>query len=169
MWTCCCNDNNSGGGNLNTDFVDKSSIATATVSGDSNQPNTIQTLTPLRTSTGLLIVGDTIVNNIGGDYVEVDVHEYFQQNQNAGFARINPELELLKNGVVVDRSASAYQRHATGHDSSSNGISYVDRNPSVGDVWSLRSQQGSGQNDVLNIDLGSISVIVVEKIEVYKP
>ena len=146
--------------------VDQSFVAKANVTGDANQPNVIQTLASQRADAGLTIAGNVITNNIGGDYVEIDVVEYFQQNNNAAYQRINPELQLLKNGAVVATSASGYQRHATGHDSSSNSIGYVDHNPAVGDTWQLRSQQGSTQNDVLNIDIGRFSVTVTEKVTV---
>lgn len=155
--------------NYGTAVVDRSSIATAGVTGDANQPNVIQTLTQTRADTGLTIAGNAVTNSIGGDYVEIHAQEYFQQPQAATFARINPELELLKNGAVVATSASGYQRHATGHNSSSNSISWTDPNPAAGDTYQLRSQQGSNQNDILNIDLGTLSVKVVEKVNVLIP
>lgn len=157
------------GSSSGTTQVDRSSIATADVSGDSNQPNLIQTLTQTRADTGLTIAANTVTNNIGGDYVEIHAQEYFQQPQSGLFARINPELELLKNGAVVATSASGYQRHATQHRSSSNSISWVDPNPTIGDTYQLRSQQGSQQDDVMLIDLGTMSVKVVEKVTVLTP
>ncbi|UJH67336.1 hypothetical protein [Allomuricauda sp. SCSIO 65647] len=146
--------------------VDQSFMAKASVSGDSNQPNTILTLTTLRTDTGWSINSNRATFNDTADYVEIDAMAYMDQPQSGTYARINPVLELLKNGTVVARSASGYQRHATSHRSSSNTISYIDHNPSSGDEYYLRAQQGSSQNDVLNIDLGHFDLIAVKKVTV---
>ncbi len=85
---------------------------------------------------------------------------------NGGYARINPELELLKNGTVVATSASGYQRHVVGHTSSSNTIAWVDPDPNTGDYYELRAQQGATQNDVLNISKGHFDAVATKKKEV---
>jgi len=149
-----------------TIMVDQSFLAKASVTGDSNQPNQILTLTSQRTDMGWTISGNQVVFNDNADYVEINAMAYMQQNQSNTYARINPVLELLKNGIVVARSASAYQRHGSGHDSSSNTISYVDHNPISGNIYQLRAQQGSSQNDILNIDLGHFDLIAVKKASV---
>ncbi|MEA1879963.1 MAG: hypothetical protein U9N11_04910, partial [Campylobacterota bacterium] len=149
-----------------TVMVDQSFLAKASVTGDSNQPNLILTLASQRVDAGWSISGNKAIFNDTADYVEINAMAYMQQNTSGAFERINPELELLKNGVVVAKSGSGYQRHYTGHDSSSNTITYVDHNPSSGDTYELRAQQGSNQNDVLNIDLGHFDLIAVKKVSV---
>lgn len=146
--------------------VDQSFLAKASVTGDSNQPNLILTLTSQRTDTGWSISGNQAIFNDSADYVLINAMTYMQQNVSNAFARINPELELLKNSIVVAKSSTGYQRHNSGHDSSSNTITYVDHNPSSGDIYQLRAQQGASQNDVLNIDLGHFDLIAVKKVSV---
>ena len=132
-------------------------MAAATVTGDSNQPNSPLTLTSVRADAGWTVNANNMVFTGEPDRVRINAQTYFQQNQSGAFARINPELELLKNGAVVAKSGTGYQRHGSGHDSSSNDISYVDPAPGVDPVYQLRAQQGSTQNDFLAVDIGSFS------------
>lgn len=161
---CCCG--SSASITTTTTNVVSSKIAKASVSGDSNQPNNTLTLSSLRQDAGIVISGTSMTNNLGGDYAVIDVQNFYEEPLNTDFQRIAPELELLKNGAVVAKSATAYQRHGTGHDASSNGISYTDHNPTVGDVWQIRAQQGSNQNDILDVDIGHFTLNVYELVSV---
>lgn len=146
--------------------ADYSSIAYCDVKGDGNEPNTIISLNPVRVDNGLDVSSNTVTNKLKADYVEITAMSFYEQPQNPSYQRINPVLELLKNDVVVARSASGYQRHGSGHISSSNTIYWIDYKPSPNDQYQIRSQQGSIQNDVLMIDLGHLSVKAVEKVQV---
>lgn len=152
--------------NLPTVEVDSSKIAAATLSGDSNQPGVLL-LTSNRTDVGTAVVGNTLVNNIGGDHVVLDFNEFMDAVNSGALARISPALDLVKNGTDVKVSVdTAYQRHATGDNDSSNGGIYTDWEPSVGDTWSLVARQAGTQDDVLDIDLGHFTMKVVEKVTV---
>lgn len=147
--------------------VDKTNVATATVTGDGNQPNNILTLTGQRADGGITIAGNQVTNNIECNFVVIDVSCWYDLPTNVGvYARVSPVLELLKNGTVVAKSATGYQRHSVNHSDSSNSFTYTDGFPALGDVYSLRAQQGSNQNDVVNVTVGHIGVRVVEKIKV---
>ena len=140
-----------------SDIRDRQPMAAATVSGDSNQPNSPLTLTSVREDGDWTVGANSMSFGGAPDRVRIHAQTYYQQNQSGAFARINPELELLKNGAVVAKSGTGYQRHGSGHDSSSNDISYVDPNPGTNPVYQLRAQQGSTQNDFLAVDIGSFS------------
>lgn len=155
-----------------TTEVDSAVISSAAVSGDSNEPNTILTLTSQRADN---IAGLGSWSNAGNamtyagspDHVEVNAHVTMENPaQNNGKARIAPVLELLRNGTVLARSMTGYQRHNNGTNDSSNGISFIDPTPGANPVYELRAQQGSNQNDVEPIDLGSMSAKAVHKVTV---
>ena len=80
--------------------------------------------------------------------------------------RITPILELLKDGIVVATSGTGYQRHASGHHTSSNTIAYVDHNPASGSVYSLRAQQGADSGEIATIDSGHFDLVAVKKVTV---
>ena len=142
----------------------RSSLAKATVTGDGNQPNTILTLTAERLDAEWSITANTMSHSGSPDYVQINAVAYYQQPLNTAFQRIAPVLELLKNGTVVAISASAYQRHANGHDSSSNTIAYTDHDPGDDPVYQLRAQQGGTQNDLLEIDQGHFGLVAYTKV-----
>lgn len=153
--------------NTTTVQVENSFLASAGVTGDSNQPNQILNLAPTRQDGAWTVAGNVASYAGSPDRVEIDASTYMQQNQSGAFARINPELELVRNGTtVVAKSGSGYQRHATGHDSSSNDFSWIDPAPGANPSYTLRAQQGSVQNDVLNVDIGHASFVAVEKVNV---
>ena len=154
----------------NTDTVDKSYVFTATMSGDANQPNVLATITATRTDSPFALAGNEVTYTPAGsaDHVIIETNEWYTDPQSGARARVAPEMELLRNGVVVARSASGYQRHSSGHNQSSNGISWVDGNP-AGAVYSIRAQQGSSQTDVVNRDTASLSIRAVEKVTVLVP
>lgn len=151
---------------ISTISADISSVAHASVTGDSNAVNGLLTLASNRADAGFVIGANTITNNIGGDYAVLDFNEFMDVASSGALARIAPTLELVKNGTAVVTINTSYQRHATGHDESSNGGTYTDYNPAAGDVWSLRTQRGSTQTDVLNVTLGHLSLRVIEKTDV---
>ena len=137
-----------------TSPVTNSPLAKASVTGDGNQPNTILTLTSERADAGWSFAGNAATFTGSPNRVRINAMAFYEQPSNSSFQRISPQLELLKNGVVVAISSTGYQRHTTGHDSSSNTIMYIDANPGVNPQYQLRAQQESTQNDVLNVDLG---------------
>lgn len=146
-----------------TGLCDFSSLVSCDLSGDANADNTIIALASVRADTGLSVVNNEIVNSIGGSYVKVSANSFFEEPSAGFLSGVSPVMELLKNGSVVAISATGYQRHGSGNNSSSNTICYTDPNPQIADVYSLRSQRGSTQTDVMPIDLGSFSVTVVDK------
>lgn len=146
--------------------ADHSSIATTTLSGNSNAIASILATTQTRADTNLIVGANSITNNIGGDYAVIDFNEYMDVPNSTAFQRIAPTLELLKNGLVVMTVNTSYQRHGNDHSQSSNGGTYTDFSPAVGDIWSLRTQRGSTQADVLPITQGHFDLRVVEKIQV---
>lgn len=76
----------------------------------------------------------------------------------SGQQRVSPILEIFKNGNLVYPSATGYQRHASGHNDSSNQPFYIDLNPQVGDVWSCVVTQGGLQTDAMPITHGQFTV-----------
>jgi hypothetical protein len=148
--------------------VDQSFLASSTVTGDANQPNTILTQTQVRADTGWSLTANAWTYTGNPDKVRVDANLYMEENTAATLARIAPQLELLRNGVVVAKG-SDYARHATGHDDNHLVIAYTDPNPGTNPVYQLRAQQGGAQTDVLQIDIGSFSLDAVEKVEVFSP
>lgn len=138
--------------------VPATSIAAATVTGDGNQPNSIHTLTSVRADAGWSLVGNAATFTGTPDHVEVAANLYYTDPLAATRVRVAPVTELLKNGVVVAKSATGYQRHGTQHISSSNTIAYLDPSPGSNPVYQLRAQQGSGMTDVVLTDIGTFSV-----------
>lgn len=82
--------------------------------------------------------------------------------------RIAPEAQINKNGSFISKAATGYQRHFNGHKASSNHPSKVDKQAGPF-VYSLMSQQGSTQNDVLPVEFGEFSIVVIERVAVYAP
>ncbi len=154
---------------ITTDTVDKTYLASATISGDGNQANTVLTLTNVRADTGWTKVGNQYVYSGSPDKVRIDTNAFYG-NTNGGnqpaLARISPVLEILRNNTVIARVETGYQRHVTNHASSSNGVGYTDPFPGVNPAYSVRADQGSNQNDNLQITLGHFTLDAVEKITV---
>ena len=143
--------------------VDVSFIAGGEPNGDANASNTIVSITGERLDTGWSLASNAYTYTGNPDHIVITANMFFEDPQTGLRARIQPVLELLKNGAVIATTANTYQRHATGHNSSSHSLSFIDMNPSSGDNYSLRTQQGSNQNDVVNIDDGKFSLKAVEK------
>lgn len=157
-------------GTLSSDFPETgrrpaASFAQADLAGQNgNQADAAYILT-----NGLVSIGsawtassDTFALSEPAQYVEVSAiatYAYDSGNSmNAGLQRVAPLLKLLKNGVLVAVSASAYQRHNSGHNDSSNTIVYTDLSPSLGDVWQVRMERGSTQTGVLLVTHGQFTV-----------
>ncbi len=144
------------------------SFAQASLVGQNgNQANAAYDLT-----TGLTTIGTRWTANAedftlsgAASYVELSAmatYTYDAADGNvAALQRVAPILELHKNGVLVAASATAYQRHTSGHNDSSNTITHTDLSPAVGDVWELRMTQGATQNDVLNVTHGQFTAKAV--------
>ena len=152
-----------------TQTVDESFIAggSLTIGQDANSPNTILGVTGARTDGGWSLSADAYTYTGTPDHIKIDVSAFFEDPQANTLQRVQPILELLKNGAVVATAANTYQRHGTQHNSSSWNLSWVDIAPSSGDTYSFRSQQGSNQGDVIAIDQSSISLIAIEKRTVF--
>jgi len=133
-------------------------IAQAVPTGDANSVNTIQQLISIRQTDDLIVSTDRITNNVGGNFVVISVGEFYDNISVLAEQRLSPILELLKNGTVIDVSATGYQRHNNGHEDSSNSIYYTDVNPAVGDYYQLRSQRGSLQTEFQSIDIGHFTI-----------
>jgi len=145
-------------------------IAAYTLSGDGNANNVNIALTSVREDTGWTSAanaatwgGITLAPNGSIDRVEITAQVYYDPPNSNLLQRIAPVVNLLKNGVVVATAASGYQRHATGHNDSSNTIVFMDVVPTTGDVWTLQSQQGSLQGDVLPITRGQLTFKTIER------
>lgn len=99
------------------------------------------------------------------DHVEISaMATYTYDTGNATtntLSRISPVLALLKNGTLVAVSASAYQRHSTGHNDSSNTIHWIDPAPVSGDTYTLQFRRGSTRTNVLNITQGHFTLKAV--------
>ncbi|MDB4430957.1 hypothetical protein N9137_01050 [Pseudomonadales bacterium] len=148
-------------------FVDASFIASAGVSGDGNQPNNILTLTENRADAGWVIAGNTATYTGSPDHVVIDAMAWYQETQSGALQRVQPVLELLKNGTIVPaKSETGYQRHISGTTESSNTIAYTDPSPGANPFYQLRAQQGSSQDDVIQVDLGHFTARAIEKISV---
>lgn len=148
-------------------LVDQSFLGSYSVSGDSNQPNNILTLTPNREDSNISTQSNIVTYTGSPDKIMIDAMTYFREGQNSTFARIAPELELVKNGtIVVAKSGTGYQRHSSNHVASSNTISWTDHNPGTNPTYALRAQQGASQTDVLNVDLGHFSINIIEKVSI---
>lgn len=151
---------------FNPVLADQSFLAHATTSGDSNVDGQPITLTEVRADAGWTL--DTVLNEYTytgtPDKVRIDAMVQVDATSAGALARISPELLLLKNGVVVAISSTGYQRHGTGHDTSSNTISYTDPNPGTNPVYVLQSREDSIQTEVLPIDLGHFSLDAIEKV-----
>jgi len=148
------------------------------ISGNGNADDVKLTLTPITTNTGWTLANDEVTwtgivqsETITPEYAKIHVHAYYDFGpiDSPAYQRIAPEIQLLKNGVPVTQAGSAYQRHANDHASSSNTIVYFDGSPSAGDVWSIRSQRGSTQTDILNVTYGQISIEMVEELNYLTP
>lgn len=152
----------------NTELVDRSYIVDTLTAGDANETGELHTLTVTRVDSAFTTTATGIVTAIPLDHVDIHVNEWYQPSatSNTALQRIAPVLELLKNGNVVATSATGYQRHANDHSESSNGLSWIDSAPLVGDVYEVQSRQESTQNDILNITLGHLQAKGVEKVPV---
>lgn len=89
-------------------------------------------------------------------------YEYDLGNANIGAqARVSPILRLEKDRggtvTILASSATGYQRHATGHNDSSNTIAWRDLDPQVGDLYQLVSSRGSTQTDPMPITHGQFT------------
>lgn len=133
-------------------------LAAASVSGDGNQPNTILTLTSTRADAGWSIAGNAASFSGNADRIRIEAMAFYDQVNSNGEQRIAPVLELLKNGTVVAKSATGYQRHFSNHHDSSNTIVYTDPNPGSNPQYQLRAQQGSDQNEVVQVDIGHFTL-----------
>lgn len=92
-----------------------------------------------------------VVAGVAYDFNEAD------NNQNVE-ARVAPIIKLMKNGQLIAVGATGYQRHATGHNDSSNAVFFYDLNPQIGDVWQLRMARGSTQADTMLVTQGQFVV-----------
>jgi len=139
-------------------------IAHFTLSGNGNAVNAPVTTTEVRRdapwteSAGFI----TYANATPVNSVEINAMVFYPHltvdNQKQ---RVSPVLELLKGTEVVATSAKGYQRHITGHKDSSNTIVYKDPNPGPSPTYSLRTQQGSDKNQVVDMT-GHISFTAVQ-------
>lgn len=151
---------------LITDASDKliTPLAHFSVSGDGNAVNTPLTLTQNRLdnlwseSSGIV----TYTSSTPADRVEISAMTFYDETENNQAQRMSPQLELLKNGSVVAKSSTGYQRHTNDHADSSNGIFYVDYSPGASPTYSLRSQRGADQTESSPVDLGHFSLIAVQ-------
>lgn len=146
------------------DAAEKPPMASYGVTGDSNQTGTTLTLAAVREDAGWSSLAPVNEATFTGspDRVRISAITYMHQPQSGLFARINPGLLLQRNGVTIARSATGYERHSGGHDSSSNTISFIDPTPGVNPVYRLRAfQENASQGDVLLVDLGAFSLEAV--------
>lgn len=133
------------------------------VSGDGNQPNTTLTLSSNREDGAWSEAGNVVTYSGSPDRVRITAMAGYENPTDvSGKQRICPELELIKNGTQrLAVSASGYQRHNSGANTSSNTISFIDPDPGVNPNYRLRAQQGGNQNDVEQIDIGHFSLEAV--------
>ena len=135
-------------------------LAHYSVSGDGNAINTPLILTMNRQddfwtqSSGFV----TFTNSIPANHIEINAMAFYDEVQNTAAQRMSPQLELVKNGVVVAKSATGYQRHNTNAADSSNTIVYNDYDPGASPTYSLRTQRGANQTEVSNVDIGHIAL-----------
>ena len=147
-------------------------LAAATPSGEGNGANQIITLTQDRADPGWTVAGNELRYTGTPDRVRIDATVYYANTFSNAEQRVAPELELLKNGAPYRaRGASGYQRHFSNHSTSHNAFSVVDYNPGANPVYSLRSQQGSTQNDAVPIgaDVSSFSAEAVQPLGAQPP
>ena len=152
----------------NTILVDQSYAVQLELKGDINAVNTLLQIGELENEGKWSVSGTEIKYDGTPDKVQIFVNLYAQHPQSGLYARITPVVEILRNGVVIGQTAE-YQRHATGNDESDNSAAIMDMQPGTDPVYSLRSQQGGTQNDVLLIDLGHFSANAITKVNVYEP
>ena len=156
-------------------LMDRTYSAVYQVTGDGNAPSELFTLAEIDADAPFSLENNEVT------YTPVDAVNTVTlaatilfDNDVGGFAtdnllqRIAPEAQINKNGSFITKAATGYQRHITGHKSSSNHPSKVDKQGGPF-VYSLMSQQGSTQNDVLPVEFGEFSIIVVEQVAVYAP
>jgi len=157
-----------------TTTVDKSYVAEYVMSGDGNASAVEElTLALIRQDTPFVEAGDRVTVNLDGDYLEISAMATYDVNTSGVLQRIAPELELVRTrggaDTILSESATGYQRHATGHDNSSNTIYRLVTDHVAGDIYRLRPRQGGTQNDTLPISIGHASFKLVEKITVFTP
>ena len=152
----------------NTILVDQSYAVQLEIKGDLNAVNTLLQIGELENEGQWSVSGTEIEYDGTPDKVQIFVNLYAQHPQSGLYARITPVVEILRNGVVIGQTAE-YQRHATGNDESDNSAAIMDMQPGTDPVYSLRSQQGGTQNDILDIDVGHFSANAISKVEVYAP
>ena len=156
--------------------VDKTYMASYDLSGDGNAANGQFVLAERRLDAPFsLTAGDVVYTPIDVvNYVEIKAEAFYDPfnggtGTNNQAQRVSPELELLKNGQPFSTASTGYQRQQSGHNSSSNITVWEDVLPASGDTYSVRSQQGSNQDDVLNVTTGTLTIKAIERVTVMAP
>ena len=149
-----------------TSEVETAQIAAVSTSGDSNEPDTFHDFASNRSDADWTVSPDSVSYSGEPDRVEIAVSEFIDTGTATNQQRVSPILELLKNGVVVATSDSAYIRQNAGDNGGSNSIAYVDHDPGVDPQYQLRSRQGANPDAVHDITLGSASFVAVTKVQV---
>ncbi len=107
---------------------------------NSDEPVSLD-LTQLAVTAGLDHTTDTAIVTTSEDFDCVTINVGLVYVGTA--AHVSPTLRLLKGGVVLAESATAYQTGANGHVRSSNAISFVDVDVASGTQYTLIALAGS--------------------------
>lgn len=144
-------------------------IAQASLVGqDGNQANVPLTLASdqVTIGSGLSFTADTIQVDTALRFAEISAfaaYDFDEGNVNqVAEQRVSPilKLEKLRGGAsrLLAPASTAYQRHVSGHNDSSNTISWTDLDVQVGDQYRLLSARGATPADVMLITQGQFTV-----------
>lgn len=139
--------------------VDETFTLVCVIDGDGNA-NAVMAIKPVNQPDEWSVDDTEVQCKVDGVYkVEITAHaEYVNRANTSAMQRISPEL-VIEASTDRDRwaalatSLTGYQRHANGHKSSSNHVSYCDLESRA---YRVSAKQGGDQNDTLPITNGYV-------------
>ena len=150
----------------NVEF-ERSFLASADVDTQNVNANATVNITSNRLDNGWSVTGEAFEYSGSPDRVRVSAQVH--QIVDSTTIRMAPRLDLLRNGVIVATSASGYIRNGTGHQQSSNSITFVDPAPGTNPSYQLDCVRESNASANTNVVIGSFGVeaIEIESCDVY--